>query len=109
MCQILKLPLFLSYFSLPYLIYVTEEAGIFSVHRLFREIPKRLSKKELGVQTVWQRMKEAKSQCQHVQTLEDQVTANIPFSQIIPCNSQSTQVSAPCSVLLISSCVMNDD
>lgn len=44
MCQILKLAL--SYFSLPYLIYVTEEAGIFSVHRLFREIPKRLCFKE---------------------------------------------------------------
>lgn len=38
-----------------------------------------VSKKELGVQTVWQRVKEAKSQCQHVQTLEDQVTVNMPF------------------------------
>lgn len=52
-----------------------------------------VSKEELGVQTVWQRVKEAKSQCQCVQTLEEQASINIPFSQLTPCNSQCTHTS----------------
>lgn len=111
MCQILKLPLLLSYFSLLYLIDVTEETGTFSFHRLFREIPKRLCFKE----RTWGANSLAKSErgkvavsacpnsgrpshCKHALLL-----VNTRWF------SKHTCIFAPCSVLLISSCVMNDD
>lgn len=69
--------------------------GTFSLHRLFWEIPKRLCFKERS----WGANSLARNERQShredslwVQTLEEQTTVNIPFPQLIPCNSQSTHV-----------------
>lgn len=58
MCQILKLPQLLSSFLLSYLIGVSEEQGLSLCTDYFEKFPKdSVSKKDLGVQTVWQGMK----------------------------------------------------
>lgn len=52
MCQLLKLPLLLiRFFSLPYMIGVTEETGTLSLNRLFREIIKKSCFKERAWET----------------------------------------------------------